>query len=89
MRATASALVAESASATDARALESVSERIVRRVEASRAGETLSSSTPSPTSSSNVSGSPAASPQTSTWMPALWAAVTARAISRSTAGCYA
>ena len=58
----------------------------MRRVEPMRAGETLISSMPSPTRMGTISGSPAASPQTSTGIPALRAAATARAIRRITAG---
>ena len=54
-----------------------------------RAGETLISSTPMPTSSGSSSGSPAASPHTSTGIPADRAAAITRAISLITAGWYA
>ena len=50
------------------------------------AGETLSSSTPSPSSKGIISGSPAISPHTPTQMPAAWAASVVILIRRNTAG---
>jgi hypothetical protein len=86
MAATSAAVVTVSASAARERACCNDSDRIMRRVRAMRAGETLISSTPRPTSNGSISGSPAASPQTSTGIPAVRAAATTRAISRITAG---
>ena len=55
--------------------------RIASRTASRRDGATLSSSTPRPTKSGVSSGSPAASPQTSTEIPAACAASTVRRIS--------